>query len=130
MIAAVHAEWFDDLGAGAYTVALDGGKGEAYVIEGWVHSEREAWVYAAMHGILAAMEAKPDTYPGDLWVIGDRGDLGQLLRAEWPGKLGDALGIVHERWPGVGARCKSFVDRRTLRRVLRQLVEESRNKDT
>lgn len=130
MIAAVHAEWFEDLGAGAYTVALDGGKGEAHVLEDWVANEADAWAYAAMHAVLAAMEAKPDTDPATLWVIGDRGDLSRLVRAKRSDMLGDALAIMRERWPGVGYRCKTFADRARLRRVLRELVEVTSNKDT
>jgi len=129
MIAAVHAEWFDDLGAGAYTVALDGGKGEAHVVEGWVTDEREAWVYASLQATLAAVEARPGVDTSTLTVVGDRGDLSQLMRKPWQGKLSEAVSLVGERWPGVKHRCKVFTDRAHLRGVLRKLVETVQAKE-
>lgn len=129
MIAAVHAEWFDDLKAGAYTVALDGGKGEAHVVEEWVTGEQEAWVYAALHGTLAALQARPDVPPSDILVIGDRGDLAKIVRRPFAGRLGEALTQVNERWPGVQHRCKTFADRARLRAVLRNLIETVRAKE-
>jgi hypothetical protein len=129
MIAAVHAEWFYDLGMGAYTVALDGGIGEAFVIEEWVSGEQEAWVYATMQAILAAVEARPGVDPATLFVIGDRGDLSRLVRQPFSGKLQEAQRLVSERWPGVSYRCKSFADRVRLRTVLRHLAETTRAKE-
>jgi hypothetical protein len=129
MIAAVHAEWFADLNTGAYTVALDGGKGEAHVVEEWVTNEQEAWVYASLQGTLAALQARPDVDPSDIIVIGDRGDLSKIVRRAFAGRLGEALAQVNERWPGVQHRCKTFADRARLRSVLRNLVETVRAKE-
>lgn len=123
MIAAIHAEWFEDLGTGAYTVALDGGVGEAHVVETWVRSEQEAWVYATLHGTLAALEYRPDVCSEDIIVVGDRGDLSQLARRAYTGRLGEAISLVNARWPGVRHRCRAFTDRRRLRDALRNLVE-------
>jgi len=104
MIVAVHAEWFDDLNAGAYTVALDGSKGEAFVVEDWVKGDQQAWVYATLQGLLASE---------------------QLVRRSWPGRLGDACHLRDERFPGVRYRCKAFLNRSILRSVLRDLVLSS-----
>lgn len=121
MIVAVHAEWFDDLNAGAYTVALDGGKGEAFTLEDWVKGDKEAWVYATLQGLLAAEEARPGIHDERL-VIGDRPDLAQLVRRSWPGRLGDACRMRDERFPGARYRCRAFINRPVLRSVLRDLV--------
>lgn len=129
MVAAVHTEWFDDLGTGAYTVALDGGKGEAHVVEEWVTNEQEAWVYASLQATLAALQARPDVDPSTITVVGDRGDLAKLVKRPFAGRLGDAVAQVNERWPGVRHRCKVFTDRLHLRKVLRRLVETVQAKE-
>jgi hypothetical protein len=125
MIVAVHAEWFDDLNAGAYTVALDGGKGEAFVVEDWVNGDQQTWVYATLQGLLAAEELRPSVPHAERLVIGDRADLAQLVRRAWPGRLGDACRMRDERFPGVRYRCKAFINRPILRSVLRDLVLSS-----
>ena len=124
MIVAVHAEWFEDLDSGAYTVALDGGKGEAFVIEDWVKGDQEAWVYATLQGLLAAEEARPGD-PSERLVIGDRPDIAQLVRRSWPGRLGDACRLRDERFSNVRYRCRAFLNRPILRSVLRDLVISS-----
>jgi hypothetical protein len=125
MIVAVHAEWFDDLNAGAYTVALDGSKGEAFVVEDWVKGDQQAWVYATLQGLLASEELNPSVPHEERLVIGDRADLAQLVRRSWPGRLGDACHLRDERFPGVRYRCKAFLNRSILRSVLRDLVLSS-----
>ena len=124
MIVAVHAEWFDDLDSGAYTVALDGGKGEAFVVEDWVKGDQEAWVYATLQGLLAAEEARPGD-PSERLVIGDRPDLAQLVRRSWPDRLGDACRLRDERFSNARYRCRAFLNRPILRSVLRDLVISS-----
>jgi hypothetical protein len=122
VIVAVHAEWYDDMRAGAYTIALDGGVGEAFTIESWVSNEAEAWVYATMQGLLAARERVPSVEGHELLVIGDRPDLSQVVRRAYTGRLGDAVAIRDAKFPGVTYRCRRFVDRKRLRSILRELV--------
>ena len=121
--AAVHAEWFDDLGTGAFVLALSEREHEAYMLEPWVRSEREAWVYASIHASAAAFELLPDLEPDRLVVVGDRPDLSQLVRMTWPGRLGEALAIRDARWPGVRHKCRRFTDRQQLRAMLREYTE-------
>jgi hypothetical protein len=121
--AAVHAEWFPDLRTGAFIAALSEDDHEAYMLEPWVSSEQEAWVYAAIQATAAAFELVPDLEPWELVVAGDRPDLSQLVRRTWPGRLGEALRIRDERWPGVSHKCKRFTDRVRLRAMLREFVE-------
>jgi hypothetical protein len=122
MIVAVHAEWFDELHAGGYTIALDGGVGEAFVIEDWVTTEAGAWVYASMQGLLAARERVPSVEGHEILVIGDKPDLAQIVRRPYTGRLGEAVAIRDAEFPGVSYRCRRFVDRKRLRSVLRDLV--------
>jgi hypothetical protein len=122
VIVAVHAEWYDDMRAGAYTIALDGGVGEAFTIENWVSTEAEAWVYATMQGLLAARERVPSVEGHELLVIGDKPDLAQVVRRAYTGRLGDAVAIRDAKFPGVTYRCRRFVDRKRLRSILRELV--------
>ena len=121
--AAVHAEWFDDLGTGAFVLALSDQDHEAYMLEPWVRSEREAWVYASIHASAAAFELLPDLEPERLVVVGDRPDLSQLVRMTWPGRLGEALAIRDARWPGIRHKCRRFTDRQQLRAMLREYAE-------
>lgn len=121
--AAVHAEWFDDLGTGAFVLALSEREHEAYMLEPWVRSEREAWVYASLHASAAAFELLPDLDPAQLVVVGDRPDLSQLVRMRWPGRLGEALAVRDERWPGIRHKCRRFTDRQQLRAMLREYAE-------
>jgi hypothetical protein len=125
---AVHAEWFEDLGTGAFVLALSEEDHEALMLEPWVRSEREAWVYASIHASVAAFEMMPDLDPSSLIVVGDRPDLAQLVRQRWPGKLGEALAVRDARWPGIRHKCRKFVDRRDLRDMLREFVQDESEK--
>lgn len=129
MIVAVHAEWFDDLNAGAYTVALDGGKGEAFVIEDWVTNEKDAWVYATLQGLLAARERVPSVMGHEMLVIGDRADIAQLVRRQHTGLMAEAMRMRDEKFVTTPQyRCRRFVERMRLRSILRELVVSSKAK--
>ena len=123
MIVAVHAEWFDDLNAGAYTIALDGGVGEAFAIEDWVTNEKDAWVYATLQGLLAARERVPSIMGHEMLVIGDRADIAQLVKRQHTGLMAEAMRMRDKYFiTPPQYRCRRFADRMRLRTVLRELV--------
>jgi hypothetical protein len=108
LIVAVHVEYFRELGGAVYTVAYPDPerpgetKGEHHVVEGWVEGLSACWVYALMHATMAAIEAGYD--PEQFVVRGDRQDLPRLLAMAWPGKLGQAVALFREKFPGVRAQ--------------------------
>jgi hypothetical protein len=90
----VHVRHYPD--GAVYTVSIPrtpGARdhvGETHVVESWAAgTEAEAWAYACIHAVLAAVEHGYRS--DDVTVRGDRADLGRLLTRDWPGRLGVAV---------------------------------------